>query len=47
MSKFYIARNEEIRCEYNVDGFAITELLPDTHDGTVRNYKCFLKAGSR
>ena len=46
MSKFYIARNEEIRCEYNVDGFAITELLPDTHDGTVRNYKCFLKAGS-
>lgn len=42
---FYVARNEDIRVEYNADGFARTELLPGTYDGGVRNYKCFLKAG--
>ena len=35
---FYVARNEDIRVEYNADGFARTELLPGTYDGGVRNY---------
>lgn len=47
MSKFYIAHKEDIPCVYDENGFSCTELLPDTHDGSVRNYKCFLKAGSQ
>ena len=42
---FYIARNEDIRAEFNADGFARAELLPGVHDGSIRSYKCFLKAG--
>lgn len=46
MSQFYIARAAEIEKQYDARGFAITELLADSHDGSVRNYKGFLKAGS-
>ncbi|WP_367925735.1 hypothetical protein, partial [uncultured Ruthenibacterium sp.] len=43
--EFYVARNEDLKWEYDESGFARTELLPGTHDGSIRNYKCFLKAG--
>ena len=43
--KFYIACNEDIRVEYDQNGFCREELLPESHDGSIRNYKCFLKAG--
>ncbi len=42
---FYVAREEDIEKSFNEQGFAQTELLPGTHDGSIRNYKCFLKAG--
>ncbi len=45
MEKFYVMRNEEMRPEFNAEGFASVELLPGTHDGSIVNYKCFLKAG--
>lgn len=41
----YIARNEELKAEYNEAGFGMKEALPGTYDGGIRNYKCFLKAG--
>lgn len=47
MSKFYIARKEDMACSYNEDGFGCVELLADSHDGSVHNYKCYLKAGSK
>lgn len=46
MEKFYIARSGDIPCSYDASGFACTELLPGTYDGGIRNYKCFLRAGS-
>ena len=46
MSRFYIARAEEIEKNFNADGFAITELLAGSHDGSIHNYKGFLKAGA-
>lgn len=46
MEKFYIARNEDIAVNYDDNGYACTELLPGTYDGGIKNYKCFLKAGS-
>lgn len=46
MDKFYIARADEIEKIYDEKGFAITELLEGSHDGSIHNYKGFLKAGS-
>ena len=46
MSKFYIARADEIEKSYDENGFAVTELLEGSHDGSIRNYKGFLKAGA-
>ena len=46
MNKFYIARAEEIKADYNEHGFALTELLEGSHDGSIHNYKGFLKAGA-
>ena len=42
----HVVRNEDIHVEYDQNGFYQTELLPGTYEGGVRNYKCFLKAGS-
>jgi len=44
--EFYIAHNEDIQKEYNAEGVAVTELLPGTHDGSIHNFKVFLKAGA-
>lgn len=44
---FYIARNGDFNVQYDGNGLYRTELLPDTHDGTVRNYKFFVKAGGK
>lgn len=46
MSKFYIARADEIEKHYDENGFALTELLAGSSDGSIRNYKGFLKAGA-
>ena len=46
MEKYYIAHNDEIVANYDANGYACTELLAGTYDGGIRNYKCFLKAGS-
>ena len=46
MDNFYIARADEIRCDYDDNGFAITEVLAGSHDGSIKNYKGFLKAGA-
>ena len=46
MNKFYIARAEEIKADYNEHGFALTELLEGSHDDSIHNYKGFLKAGA-
>lgn len=46
MSKFYIARSDEIEPCYDDNGFAITELMADSHDGSIHNYKGFLKTGA-
>ena len=45
-AKFYVARDEDLKKEYDDHGFAMCELLPGTYEGGIRNYKCFLKAGS-
>ncbi len=45
MEKFYIARNEDVKKEFDANGFSCTELLPGTYEGGIRNYKCFLKPG--
>ncbi len=44
---FYLVRNEEMPVAYDAHGVSSMELLPDTHDGSVRNYKFFVKAGSK
>lgn len=44
-AKFYVARDEDMKKEFNENGFAMCELLPGTYDGGIRNYKCWLKAG--
>jgi len=44
-TKFYVARDEDMKKEFNANGFAMCELLPGTYDGGIRNYKCWLKAG--
>jgi len=41
----YVARNENLVSEYDAAGFAMTEALPGTYEGGIRNFKCFLKAG--
>ena len=46
MSKYFIARNEDITIKYKEDGFFMTEVLAGSYDGGIRNYKCFLRAGS-
>ena len=46
MQKVYALHNEDFRVEYDQNGFYMTELLPDTYNGGIRNFKCFLKAGS-
>ena len=45
MEKVYVVKNEDIKVEYDENGFYMTELLPGTYSGGIRNYKCFLKAG--
>lgn len=45
MANSYLVRDEEVARDFQ-NGFSITELLPGTYDGGVRNYKCCLKAGS-
>lgn len=45
MEKYYLVKAEDILQDYNEHGFAVSELLPGTYHGGVRNYKCFLKAG--
>lgn len=45
MEKYYLAKAEDIPCDYDENGFAISELLAGSYDGGIRNYKCFLKAG--
>ena len=47
MTKYYLVRNDEISQDYNEAGFGMTELLAGTYDGGIKNYKCFLKAGSK
>jgi len=47
MAKYYLVRSNEISANYNENGFAISELLPGTYDGGVKNYKCFLRGGCR
>lgn len=47
MKNFYMARADEIRPDYDEHGYGITELLGDSHDGSIRNYKGFLKAGAQ
>ena len=46
MSGYLIVKNEDIDIKYNEDGFFMTEVLAGSYDGGIRNYKCFLKAGS-
>lgn len=46
MSKFYIARADEIEKNYAENGFAMAELLAGSHNGSIHNYKGFLKAGA-
>lgn len=41
MNKFYIARAEEIKADYNEHGFALTELLEGSHDGSTIITKAF------
>lgn len=38
-------RNLDI--QYNAGGFAISELLPGTYKGGIRNFRCSLKAGKK
>ena len=45
MNKVYVVKNEDIHVKYDNYGFYMTELLPGTYEGGIRNYKCFLKAG--
>ena len=45
MDKYYLVKAEDIPQEYDENGFAMSELLPGTYDGGIKNYKCFLKAG--
>lgn len=45
MEKVYVARNDDIKVEYDDNGFFMTELLPGTYQGGIRNYKCFLRSG--
>jgi len=44
---YYIARNEDIQKNFNNNGFAVSELLPGTYEGGIRNYKCFLQTGRK
>lgn len=46
MAQYYIARDEELKKEFDENGFAMTEVLPGTYQGGIKNYKCWLKAGS-
>ena len=43
---YYVVKAEDMKAEYNEQGFAMTELLPGVYDGGIRSFKCFLKAGS-
>ena len=43
----HIARNEDVIPKYDEAGFSRVEVLAGTYDGGIRNYKCFLKAGSK
>lgn len=45
MDKYYLVKAEEILPNYNENGFVMSELLPGSYEGGIRNYKCFLKAG--
>lgn len=45
MENYYLVKAEDIPQDYDEYGFSITELLPGTYDGGIRNYKCFLRAG--
>ncbi len=47
MEKLYIVSNDDIKVEYDENGFYMTsELLKGSYTGGLHNYKCFLKAGS-
>jgi len=46
MAKYYLVKSEDIIKNYDSNGFAMNELLPGTYKGGIKNYKCFLKAGS-
>lgn len=46
MKQYYLARDKDIDVKYDQDGYYITELLPGSFNGGVRNYKCYLKAGA-
>ena len=45
MKYAYIAREADMKQEFDANGFACCELLPGSYDGGIRNYKCWLKAG--
>ena len=45
MAEYYLIKSGDIPQDYDDHGFAMSELLPGTYDGGIRNYKCFLKAG--
>ncbi len=47
MGTFYIARESDIEKNFNKDGFSMTEVLPGTYAGGIRNYKCYLNAGCK
>jgi len=46
VKKYFIARKEDIKVDFDANGYSCIELLPGTYDGGVRNYMCHLKAGS-
>lgn len=46
MEGYYIVKNEDIDIHYDEQGYFQTEVLAGSYDGGIRNYKCFLKAGS-
>ena len=47
MEKYYLVKAEDIPQDYDENGFAMSELLTGSYNGGIKNYKCFLKAGSQ
>ena len=46
MSEYFIAKDCEIEKKYDASGLFLTELFAGSYDGSVRNFKGYLKAGS-